>query len=429
MKCGVDEYVSKLKEELGKYGNSKVAVALLAELDTMQEDAPKKVDTLESEVADTYAMFELLGLSPRTVRGSIEPTVEEVLTAQEAVLGAIGKKTIMKDLQSILDNNAWIGVGTDKHTDYYRKDRQKRATSKEGKRSGADKFKKGTSKYKLKEQEYIVYQIAEELNEVLEQLLVEDGSAVDALKRQKELFKVTRFGADTKIKDGKNEDGSQKYKLDKNGNPLTNITRVQESLGKDSVNIAEELQKVGEEIGKLGQEETSTPETTASGFKGYKGGFDTSGKGTSQGDGSTGLQHRLGVLLDAYNSGKGTVVGGGFVENVTSESVTDEDIAAGTFEKGIKTDSVADLLPPMDGRTLNKYTRNYNKYYNERNRSKGVSDSMRELMSLLDKIEDEPSLEGILDFKKEQTKQEQDIIKPSKTFEKNVNNTIKCQGN
>ena len=239
----LDNVLSKNNEE------SKVDYNKSTKKQPKEKVVEKKVDTLKSEITDVYSMFKLLGINVESSRSRSLPSVADVVSIQKQVLANISN---INELQKIFDNNKWIKKDTsNKNTNAYILDRIKRASSKDGKRSGADKFEKGSKEYKSKENEYIAYQIVEELNETLEQLLIDNKEAVDVLKKQKELFKITRFGADTKIKADDSTDYNVKYLLDKNGNPLTNLTRVQESLGKDNININEELNNTFNELNNI----------------------------------------------------------------------------------------------------------------------------------------------------------------------------------
>lgn len=103
-------------------------------------------------------------------------------------------------------------------------------------------------------------------------------------------------------------------------------------------------------------------------------------------------EEKLDVLLKAYESGKGTIEGGGYTENVQQDAnryrVADknEDVQKGSISKGVRSESIADMLPKLR-RQVRMYRNAYNKYYGEFNRNKSVRELMNDLMSVLDSVE------------------------------------------
>ena len=103
-------------------------------------------------------------------------------------------------------------------------------------------------------------------------------------------------------------------------------------------------------------------------------------------------EEKLDVLLKAYESGKGVTEGGGYTENVQQDANRyrvadkDEDVQKGSINKGVKSESIADMLPKLS-RQIKTYRNAYNKYYGEFNRNKPVLALMNDLMSVLDSVE------------------------------------------
>ena len=103
-------------------------------------------------------------------------------------------------------------------------------------------------------------------------------------------------------------------------------------------------------------------------------------------------EEKLDELLKAYESGKGTTEGGGHIENVQQDANRyrvadkDEDVQKGGIRKGVRSESIADVLPKLD-RQVRTYRNAYNKYYGEFNRNKPVRELMDNLMSVLASVE------------------------------------------
>ena len=103
-------------------------------------------------------------------------------------------------------------------------------------------------------------------------------------------------------------------------------------------------------------------------------------------------EEKLDVLLKAYESGKGVTEGGGYTENVQQDTNKyrvadkDEDVQKGSINKGVRSESIADMLPKLS-RQVRTYRNAYNKYYGEFNRNKPVRELMNDLMSVLDSVE------------------------------------------
>lgn len=349
----LDNVLSKNNEE------SKVDDNKSTKKQPKEKVVEKKVDTLKSEITDVYSMFKLLGINVESSRSRSLPSVADVVSIQKQVLANISN---INELQKIFDNNKWIKKDTsNKNTNAYILDRIKRASSKDGKRSGADKFEKGSKEYKSKENEYIAYQIVEELNETLEQLLIDNKEAVDVLKKQKELFKITRFGADTKIKADDSTDDNVKYLLDKNGNPLTNLTRVQESLGKDSININEELNNTFNDLDNIVSDKNNdllsfkNDENIPNVISDQE--FDDIKKNTI--DMSDSEKRKL--YIDALENSNDKKNGGGYSENVQEDrtgmkvSDKDEDKKSGEFNKGYTSESAYSGIKKVKASVLKTY--------------------------------------------------------------------------
>lgn len=359
---------------------------------TKEKVVEKKVDTLKSEITDVYSMFKLLGVNVESSRSRSLPSVADVVSIQKQVLANISN---INELQKIFDNNKWIKKDTsNKNTNSYILDRIKRASSKDGKRSGADKFEKGSNEYKSKENEYIAYQIVEELNETLEQLLIDNKEAVDVLKKQKELFKITRFGADTKIKADYSTDDNVKYLLDKNGNPLTNLTRVQESLGKDNININEELNNTFNELDNIVSDQNNdllsfkNDENIPNVISDQE--FDDIKKNTI--DMSDSEKRKL--YIDALENSNDKKNGGGYSENIQEDrsgmkvSDKDEDKKSGEFNKGYTSKSAYSGIKKVKAYVLKTYKKAVNKSLDSTPGSKYSKTDSAVLLDIDKQIED-----------------------------------------
>ena len=382
----LDNVLSKNNEE------SKVDYNKSTKKQPKEKVVEKKVDTLKSEITDVYSMFKLLGVNVESSRSRSLPSVADVVSIQKQVLANISN---INELQKIFDNNKWIKKDTsNKNTNAYILDRIKRASSKDGKRSGADKFEKGSKEYKSKENEYIAYQIIEELNETLEQLLIDNKEAVDVLKKQKELFKITRFGADTKIKADDSTDDNVKYLLDKNGNPLTNLTRVQESLGKDNININEELNNTFNDLDNI----VSNQNNDLLSFKNDDNipnvisdqEFDDIKKNTI--DMSDSEKRKL--YIDALENSNDKKNGGGYSENVQEDrtgmkvSHKDEDKKSGEFNKGYTSKSAYSGIKKVKASVLKTYKKAVDKSLDSTTGSKYSKTDSAVLLDIDKQIED-----------------------------------------
>lgn len=104
------------------------------------------------------------------------------------------------------------------------------------------------------------------------------------------------------------------------------------------------------------------------------------------------MRSKIEALLEAYNSELAPTVGGGYVENVQGAAVTDEDVAAGTFERGTQDTSVKDILPILDGRTLSAMTKAVSRYYNESDRRPGTRKYVEQAIALVQEVESEPAI-------------------------------------
>ena len=382
----LDNVLSKNNEE-SKVDNNKST-----KKQPKEKVVEKKVDTLKSEITDVYSMFKLLGVNVESSRSRSLPSVADVVSIQKQVLANISN---INELQKIFDNNKWIKKDTsNKNTNAYILDRIKRASSKDGKRSGADKFEKGSKEYKSKENEYIAYQIVEELNETLEQLLIDNKEAVDVLKKQKELFKITRFGADTKIKADDSTDDNVKYLLDKNGNPLTNLTRVQESLGKDNININEELNNTFNELDNIVSDQNNdllsfkNDENIPNVISDKE--FNDIKKNTI--DMSDSEKRKL--YIDALENSNDKKNGGGYSENVQEDrsgmkvADKDEDKKSGEFNKGYTSESAYSGIKKVKASVLKTYKKAVDKSLDSTPGSKYSKTDSAVLLDIDKQIED-----------------------------------------
>lgn len=101
-------------------------------------------------------------------------------------------------------------------------------------------------------------------------------------------------------------------------------------------------------------------------------------------------------LLMAYSSGNSKTIGGGYVENVTEEAVTNEDVRKGTIEKGIKAATIRDLLPVIHGTRLNNYYKVWKKFKDNKFNTVAISPTQRkvikELSDLVETLKKEPTI-------------------------------------
>lgn len=101
-------------------------------------------------------------------------------------------------------------------------------------------------------------------------------------------------------------------------------------------------------------------------------------------------------LLTAYNSGDSKTIGGGYVENVTEEAITNEDVRKGTIEKGTKAAAIRDLLPVIHGTRLNNYYKVWKKFKDNKFNTVAMSPTQRkvikELSDLVETLKKEPTI-------------------------------------
>ena len=101
-------------------------------------------------------------------------------------------------------------------------------------------------------------------------------------------------------------------------------------------------------------------------------------------------------LLTAYNSGDSKTIGGGYVENVTEEAITNEDVRKGTIEKGTKAATIRDLLPVIHGTRLNNYYKVWKKFKDNKFNTVTMSPTQRkaikELSDLVETLKKEPTI-------------------------------------
>lgn len=107
------------------------------------------------------------------------------------------------------------------------------------------------------------------------------------------------------------------------------------------------------------------------------------------------IYEELKIMFDAYLSGDGIKIGGGYVENSQvsidgyKTSDADEDIKAGKIEKGINQEIIKDLLPKVNIKTIKKYQRISKEYYENNKKTKAISDVLMEAIALLESIKSE----------------------------------------
>ena len=132
-------------------------------------------------------------------------------------------------------------------------------------------------------------------------------------------------------------------------------------------------------------------------------------------------------LITVYKDQDAPKIGGGLVEDVTRKSAYDEDAKAATMMKGVQDSTLKDMLPKVDGRTINSYEKAVNAWYKDMKRGIAIQNKLTEFTELIKTIEYSPELMEELGWSKESTKQETDIIVPTETFQKNVNRKIECK--
>jgi hypothetical protein len=215
------------------------------------KESTKQEVELIKETVDVESMFELLGIKLR--KGSRVPTSSNVLNVQSKVIKSLKNGVNLTELKAIAQSIDWIlELDTDKEA--HKQDRKDRAVAKIDQRVKDSGLKSN--------EEYIAYQIIEELNEVAEVLLRDNKKAKELLDIQKAVQKIVRFGPDTKIKDGKkvDSDGNPVYLKSKDGRVLTNKLRAEEliteaNIAVNSTNTTDYLLLLNKEIQAIIKEE------------------------------------------------------------------------------------------------------------------------------------------------------------------------------
>ena len=144
-------------------------------------------------------------------------------------------------------------------------------------------------------------------------------------------------------------------------------------------------------------------------------------------DNKLSIKDKMYQLIAVYKDQDAPKIGGGLVEDVTRKSVYDEDAKAATMMKGVQDSTLKDMLPKVDGKTINSYERAVNAWYKDMKRGIAIQNKLTEFAELIKTIEYSPELMEELGWSKESTKQETDIIAPTETFQKNVNRKIECK--
>jgi hypothetical protein len=124
------------------------------------------------------------------------------------------------------------------------------------------------------------------------------------------------------------------------------------------------------------------------------------------------MKNKIYQILDIYQSKDASSIGGGLIENVTESAWRDEDVAAATMQKGMRDTTLKDMLPILDGRTVNSLRKAVDKWYNENNRKIVVKQKMDILIGLVQEIESEPRLVEELGWSvKEEINAKEDTIR------------------
>lgn len=144
-------------------------------------------------------------------------------------------------------------------------------------------------------------------------------------------------------------------------------------------------------------------------------------------DNKLSIKDKMYQLIAVYKDQDAPKIGGGLVEDVTRKSVYDEDAKAATMMKGVQDSTLKDMLPKVDGKTINSYERAVNAWYKDMKRGIAIQNKLTEFTELIKTIEYSPELMEELGWSKDKAKQEADIIVPTETFEQNVNRKIECK--
>lgn len=172
-------------------------------------------EEISGEIFDVSGMLDLLGINLNNTRQRV-PTKEEVIATQRELLNIInteGELDVEK-IRNLFQDVDWVFSDDSEATSEHIKTRQGRAVSKI-----EERMKKTNIDSK---ERYIAYQLAEELNEVIESTISNKPTRFKILlDAQKSIYKILRFGPNTLIKD---KDGN---KTDK-----TNLMVATELLAK-----------------------------------------------------------------------------------------------------------------------------------------------------------------------------------------------------
>ena len=144
-------------------------------------------------------------------------------------------------------------------------------------------------------------------------------------------------------------------------------------------------------------------------------------------DNKLSIKDKMYQLIAIYKDQNAPKIGGGLVEDVTRKSIYDEDAKAATMMKGVQYSTLKDMLPKVDGRTVNSYEKAVNAWYKDMKRGIAVQNKLTEFTKLIKTIEYSPELMEELGWSKESTKQETGIIVPTEAFKQNVNRKIECK--
>lgn len=139
------------------------------------------------------------------------------------------------------------------------------------------------------------------------------------------------------------------------------------------------------------------------------------------------VESKMRQLLTIYKDQDAPKIGGGLVEDVIRKSISDEDAKIATMMKGTQDSTLKDMLPKVDGRTINSYEKAVNAWYKDMKRGIAIQNKLTEFIELIKTIEYSPELMEELGWSKESTKQESDIILPTEVFTDNLNKVIDCK--
>lgn len=177
----------------------------------------------KGEIHDLVGILGLLGVKAKSTAQRV-PSLNELMELQQKVLTLINNgKLDRKSLQAIFNDVDWAFADTSPETIAHIENRNKRAESKLEERMA----KAGVET----REEYLAYQIIEEIGEVGESALGKNDTVQKVLlDLQKAVLKIIRFGGDTVIKDS-------------NGKPTgeTNASRAEAMIDDSGVEFYGEL--------------------------------------------------------------------------------------------------------------------------------------------------------------------------------------------